>query len=322
MMVWVLLGIVIFSLIMAIKSYKGEKQTTNTFSVPRPRRIYPLNCIENEVLSIDEEGFVGFCNKSPNGEYSIAFGHKSLNSEKGMFLLLHNNRIIFKGSNLIRPEAGEVANNGFFILEDWETPGILGSSFYAFSNKGNLLIRQKLEENIFNSAISADGKYAVCQDASSLICLFDLGNSKLMASFYPIVLRVQNFKFEPENKILRIIYDNNIDFRYDFEGNFLDEKKFQKEKVKILSGYQLIDIVTEEIQSKKDVDYNEIVRLLDAALSKNISQYTQAKAWRLLGDAFLELNNKEKALQSYKNAINLYPKIGVKRIITKLEKES
>ena len=49
--------------------------------------------------------------------------------------------------------------------------------------------------------------------------------------------------------------------------------------------------------------------------------YQVANAYRLLGDLYQQADDKKAALEAYKKALERNPKIGLKKIIAKLEKE-
>ncbi|MCX6897340.1 MAG: hypothetical protein NT105_01450 [Verrucomicrobia bacterium] len=137
---------------------------------------------------------LGHCAKSPNRQFRLvwcdqwAAGHSRT---KGPFYLFHGETEVCKGQ-LQRPNDGQVTDTGSFILCDWLFTQNLSSVFYAFNNRGEILIERKLRANLYNAAISPDGLFAACQTAvnkqspqGDLLTLFDLASRKEIWHVHP-----------------------------------------------------------------------------------------------------------------------------------------
>ena len=113
---------------------------------------------------------------------------------------------------------------------------------------------------------------------------------------------------------------------YDFEGNFLDSVKLEKDKEKNGNGYELLEIAIKKINKWEnskipDKEFSSIESLLKRSVKKEISSNTKALAYRKIGELYLGANNKQQALNFFEKAIFYNPKIGLKRLITSLKKD-
>ena len=125
--------------------------------------------------------------RSQNQQYILAFydgdpfNHISGHRKKGngYYFLINNNELVVLGQ-IERPNDGKIANNGFFILNDWLFNDKTVSVAYAFDNYGNLLIKKRLKANLLMNSISASGNYCLFKTANSdtadnsILILYDL----------------------------------------------------------------------------------------------------------------------------------------------------
>lgn len=68
--------------------------------------------------------------------------------------------------------------------------------------------------------------------------------------------------------------------------------------------------------------YSEIIDLYGRALQRGISVNTQARINRTLGEIYIRCNNPDNGLRHLETALQLYPKIGVKKLVERLKKEN
>lgn len=108
---------------------------------------------------------------SSNGRYTIAWRDSdgkgrggARESGKGTYWLFDGSLEIAKG-RVERPNGGLVADDGTFTLEDWLFSQELASVYYVFDVKGDVRVRKRFRANLYNSALSACGRYAVCLTA-------------------------------------------------------------------------------------------------------------------------------------------------------------
>lgn len=277
---------------------------------------------------------------SENVQFSLALSDASpdgmsvgaRNKGDGQFVLLREGKIIAKG-NLQRPNDGKVSNQGSFIINDWMFGGENQGTFYAYDDSGNVLVSHKFKANLGPNAISADGKYAVCQtfysdnEDGNTLSFFDLPRRKLSWKIEPIPGPADGFCFDTENSILHLLYDDGGDFRYDFQGNFLDNESWENKVADSANGYDLFNLAAEkmdDLESKKaDLSsYDEVLSLLKRAVDKGISEYFQARAYRLLGEISLKRDLRSEAIDYFERALAADPRIGVKKLLTKLKTEN
>ena len=139
--------------------------------------------IQMDEFSTSDGPIFGRFTRSPNGQFLLLWRDEwagGRSRTKGPFYLFRGTSELCKGK-LYRPNDGQVADNGSFVLCDWLFTKKLASAFYVFDCTGQILIEKKLRANLFNAAISQDGAYAACQTAvnpasrhSELLTLFDL----------------------------------------------------------------------------------------------------------------------------------------------------
>ncbi len=125
--------------------------------------------------------------KSPNLQFVLLWCDRwaaGKDNEKGSIYLFFNESEIFK-CLLERPNDGQVADNGSFVICDWRFSNDLSSVFYAFNSAGAILIKKAFKANLLNCAISQSGEFAACQTAENkdsshgdLLTLFDLRAQK------------------------------------------------------------------------------------------------------------------------------------------------
>lgn len=84
------------------------------------------------------------------------------------------------------------------------------------------------------------------------------------------------------------------------------------------SGYEMVDLGIAALKAGKE---NEAMQLLRKSLATSISDNTKAKVLKHLGEATEKTGDKALAIRLYRNALELNPKVGVKRNLAKLEKE-
>lgn len=292
------------------------------------------------LVTIDEINFIGCFHKSLNNQYVVAYqdgnpgtayGYRS--DGLGNFLLIENDEIIVNG-DMERPNDGHVADNGNFVLSDWKFSSNLIGTCCAFNKEGESLINETVNANLLNNGISSKGGYAVFQTANNeesddgnKLFFFDLNNQKLLWKKSVKTGWAKEYQFDEDQGILFLFYDHNRCYRYNFQGEFLDEKLWQKERVKFAEGYELYDIAMEKIElldSKKASNkaYKRLLPLLKRAVKEDVSDNTKARLYRKIGEIHYKNDDTENALLNFELALNYYPKVGVKRLYDKLKKEN
>lgn len=276
--------------------------------------------------------------RSPNGRYALAWcdaqfgGRDGLKVvEEGSFVLREPHKVITRGK-IQRPNHGNVANNGTIVINDMMFgKGGMGT-FYALDRQGNVLLKKLFQANLWNNGISPDGRFAVCQTCNSdnadgnVLTFFDLLTGKILWQKQPETSWADSYEFDLEKEIIYLVYRDKGKFAYSFSGEFIDAERWQAERIKQASGFELHAIARERFQNlDKYVDPNvgkEILSLLEKALQRGLDNYPeeQARIYRTMGELFEMLGEEPKAIESYERALRLSPKVGVKRKLEALKK--
>lgn len=296
--------------------------------------------LEEGFIEIPSRDFFGEYSKSPNGQYAIAWSDYNLDSGRGgyrkkglgSYLLIENQKIICEGK-LERPNDGHVANNGVFILADWLFGDKLESIFYVYSQNGSPIIKHHFNANILNMGLSESGGFAVVQLANSNskdggnLTFFDLINKKIIWQQQPATGWADSYHFNEDEKAVELnILDKGM-YKYSFDGKFLDSAKWEEERVKYASGYELIEIVRERLkQLNNNIESSEaieMIEILNKALKAEprISQNYMAIAYRTIGDIQKDMDDIKGAIEMYELALDLNPKVGIKRQLEQLKKQ-
>lgn len=147
---------------------------------------------EKNFLRIRSRDFFDPYSRSPNGRYAIAWSDADRDGSvggfrfrgEGEYLLVEDEAIRVCG-RLQRPNDGKVANNGTFVINDWEFGEGLKGTFYSFDCSGSLMLSKHFSANLYNNGLSPNGEIAVCQtlhsdnEDASLLTLFDLSQDSL-----------------------------------------------------------------------------------------------------------------------------------------------
>lgn len=310
--------------------------------------------IEDGWLRSKQPSFFGQCCRSPDGRFILAWRDAvyategNWIAEEGKYLLLDGATVICEGT-LRRPQDGKVANNGNFILSDWED-----RFFYALSASGEILIQKQFDSVGEPKGISDEGGWAVTggyvadedldeadrgepgdvDDAAealvgqlqyqggSELWLFDLEQRTLRTHFKTRLGSPCEFRFDRERQILYVIYTDGLTHRYSFDGGFLDLDAWKRQCPEYANGYQLLfaaEAELRQVRAKGIEAYSGAIELLQSALAKGVSEFTQAKIHRHLGEIHDLLGEKQKALGHLETALRLNPKIGVKKKVARLK---
>ncbi len=352
------MGIIVFIIVLIViiiivqfasKSKKKRKQKVKLQPQPKANNINKIPTKKNSSnktnkmkYEIDDDFFIsnniiGSCSISSNKKYIIVWNDSSgdtggyRESGNGKIYIIDDGILIKTINTVQRPNSGKITNNGNFIIEDWLLGDKRAGIVYIYNVKGELLFNQKVEANILNSSISEDGNYTIIQTANNdegddgnSIFFINISKKQLLWKIKNQYGWADKYLINPNEKLI-YTYQSKDFYRYDFEGNFLDTAKLEKDKEKNGSGYDLIEIAMKKIRkwdsaNIPDEEFSSIENLLTRAMQKDISDYTKASAYRKLGELYLGINKKQEALNFFEKAISYNPKIGLKRLITSLKK--
>ncbi|MFL1455563.1 tetratricopeptide repeat protein [Marinobacter sp. GN3S48] len=284
----------------------------------------------SRISSID---FFGQFKESPSGEWIVGWsdsdpggrigGHRDSGHGKYILYNTAEKKLVLQG-RLERPNSADIANNGSFSIEDWHFGSELSGTFYVFSCSGDELVKKKLSANILNSAVSNNGLFAVCQTANApsggdgnLLVGFNVKSRYEAFSINPPTGWAEAYKFDEENSRFGVVLRGVGTFFYSSDGVLLEPQNFDLARLRS-NRYEVSLFASEEIV-KSDNSSQELVEEALRASSKALTAGAEENAnWKAMalkvkGLAHERLGNDEEALAAFDAALEINPKIGVKR---------
>lgn len=319
----------------------GKKAQSTGVQAPGESPTVVKASFSNRFLRIMKINFYGPFSKSTSGEWVVAWRdldpeqHRGGYRESGLgdYLLFNTrtNSIVLQGK-MERPNHGHIANDGHFSLEDWHFGSELSGTFYVFSPTGEPKIKRAVNANIFNSALSDDGRFATLQTANNpnsddgnLLVALDVEHNKELFAIHPQTGWADKYEFE-ENPLSIVVSLNGIGkFRYDMQGNFIDAKKYQTACLNS-KRYEVVLPTVAELLKTDVVSKEDAQKALEATISARSLGADNDKGWKatalkLQGQANEALGNIEDAIAAYEEALSINPKIGVKQRMGTLKKK-
>ena len=263
---------------------------------------------------------------SPSRMYCIAWG----NNDYYVFDTC-SNRLLAKGHRCIELFDAYIANNGSFLLEEWLDRTTLSSRVTIKSILGNTVYKQEFPINILGSTLSENGLFASVQlcggsgpFANNLV-IIDLRTESRLAATFPIQPDVNGVaSFDSENDTVSLSFNNCKEYRYSITGTFIDKEKYMvyaESKYTGAKAFQTAKKHYANISSTNIADYKNVLDLINRSLLDILSVPMRANVYRLLGDIQLKCGNKAIAINAYKTALSINPKVGVKTLLKNLAKE-
>ncbi|THK41049.1 hypothetical protein E8Q33_10970 [Methylophaga sp. SB9B] len=310
----------------------GSKKKTKK-NRPRSGGLEPEVSLLNNFIRISSINFFGPFKDSPSGEWIVGWsdsdpegttgGHRE--SGHGRYVLYNTveKELVLQGK-LERPNSADVANNGSFSIEDWHFGSELSGTFYVFSCTGDEIIKRKFSANILNSAISNNGLLAVCQTANApsgsdgnLLTGYSVKEGHEAFSITPLTGWAEAYEFDEEKSEFGAVLKSIGTFFYSSEGVLLEPQKFDLARLRS-NRYEVSLFASEEIL-QSDQSSREFVEEALKASSKALAagaeknDHWKAMALKVKGLAYERRGNDEEALAAFDSALEINPKIGVKR---------
>lgn len=293
---------------------------------------------DNIFAYVDEIGFFGNYSKSQNGLFTIAWsdfdkasgigGFRT--SGEGTYLIAKEDEVLHIGK-LQRPNDGQISDNGNCIINDWLFGEGLKGIFYALDCSGKVLIKHRFSANLYNNGISENGRFAVSQTCNSntedgnILCFFNLEQYSLLWKTHPAIGWATSYIFDCDKMELQLDYKEKGIYRYSFSGEFVDKEKWESEKINYMSAFEISGIAKNRFDMEKnnmnETLAQEILSLFEIALSKGLDKYPNEKAVinRTKGELMESMGKIDDAIHFYELAIELNPKIGIKRHLKELK---
>lgn len=301
--------------------------------------------LRNRFVDIPSLNFYGQFSSSPSGEWCICWCDSDCEFRSGQggfreqghgFYVLYNkiqSKIILTGK-LERPNQATVANNGTFCIEDWHFGEGLKSTVYVIAANGQTIIQKAFKANMFNSAISENGSYAICQTCNNpdyndgnLLTAFALNEKKELFSKKPVTGWADQYIFLEDIPKFGAVNRDIGTYYYDVNGNFLDQDRYEQEQL-TCNSYTVVILKAEEILKSPGFNTASAYKIIEAIKhaftilpKENHYNSWAALAFKIQGLAYEFLGDKQEALSAFDAALQLNPKIGVKRRADQLRKE-
>ena len=279
-------------------------------------------------LTLRRPDFHGPFTKSPNEEFLLAWADPGSHGDEkrtwGIYLLIADERILSVG-NLERPNTGKVADNGRFILNDWTSTGNLEGVFYAFNKDGERLVKHRFKANLDKNGISVSGRYAACSTAhsdnvrdSKKVAVFDLEDGSLVSKISPVAFEfADQISIDEGTQTLILDYRQGYTHHYHFDGKFLDGEQWRTDRVRYANPAAIAEIADElikELESNDLSDYEELISNIKKRIAEEMPQSNRrALLFRRLGEIYLKCADEELALKNLEIAMEINPRVGIKR---------
>lgn len=302
--------------------------------VARPQERLEIDEFGHGLVSIPQLDFVGHQARSPNRRFRLIWADRTPDglrggnreSGHGSWSLLLDDRIVSSGK-LERPQEGKVADNGTFILHDWMFGHGLHGRFVACDSHGQTLIAQQFSANLMSNGLSPDGRYAICQtanapgsDDSCRYMLFDLEAGREIARWEVETGWAEGYKWDCDAGRVVICLKDGEQAIYDFTGTMVDRGGWLRRRIAAGDLGVIKDVLSSQVSLDREMRQDIAAGLRRAAREGEI--WSQARAFRLLGELHETEGELEKAVKAYDDALRLDPKVGVARRVEKLRKET
>ena len=295
---------------------------------------FEIDEFSHGLVSIDALGFIGHMATAPGGCFKLIWSDRDPQSGRGgnreaghgYWALLGPAGIVVEGA-LERPQDGKVSDTGVFVLNDWLFGNDLQSRFTAFRPDGTPILAHHLSANVINSAISEDGRFAICQTAnapgspdSCQFILFDLEQAREISRWETETGWTSGFAFDTLNKKVRLFHKDEEAIDYSFDGLMIDRDAWQGRRIAQGDIAVIRAIVEADEDSGTTHPREKLLAGLDHA-ARHGESWQRAMALRLAGELYERAGDERQALTAFDQALLLDPQIGVSRRADKLRKK-
>ncbi len=326
------------------KRQKERKDLVNISSETEDNTI-TINLNEEELLRRIEDGsfgkedysdeksiedIVGFYGKkqfSRNKSFCVVYSdglYENDKWEKGHFAVLNGENLLFK-KRLERPNNCYVSDNGISICCDWLNIDNLEGKFIVFDQRGKQIFSKKITANLGSSGISDDGKIAIFEtynsgtEDSNQIFIVNIEQGKIFSKFDRPSSFIET-QIDTEKGLIKLIDNRKFIFEVDYSGNQTNREEYDAQILNKGSIYDKLWFYSEKPDEKKLQD-NNYLDILYKATKDEDSKYSFGldRIYRKIGEYYEANNDIEKTIEYWKKAIEINPKVGVKRKLDKIK---
>jgi hypothetical protein len=280
----------------------------------------------DRIVSVPSIDFTGQFTQSPNKCFTLLWQDRMFINDTprtGRYVLIDDGRAVLD-ARMARPQDGKVADNGTFVLNDWGTNDSLSGTFHAFAADGREIVSRSFSANLLNNGLSSDGRLAVSQTCnapgspdSSVLCAFDLEQGREIACWQPESGWADDYEF-PGGDRVRMIRRTGIPVDYTLDGDFLDRHKWYADEVARGNYF----VIKDALKAGEEVTGLGIDALREGAKASiaDPDGRWEADSLRLLGEIEEQAGDDPAALEAFRRALAINPRIGVAKRAAALAK--
>lgn len=260
---------------------------------------------------------MGQASISPNRRYTLVWQDAGWNGDaadpRGRYVLIDGERVL-ADARMDRPQHGKVADDGTFVLNDWETRGHLCGTFRAFRPDGSEILSHAFDANLYNNGLAQDGSMAVAQTCnapgpdSSVLVAFDLRSGTVSGRWVPECGWANDYRFPGDGRV-RLLRRDRLDVHYTLQGEFLDRRAWLADEIR-RGNATVIRRVLAEGEAASGLTLEELAAgARTATLDEDVRFH--ADVYRLLGEIEEARLRPGEALEAYRRALAINPRVGV-----------
>lgn len=314
----------------------GSESARQTPAMPASGRTeLEIEHYSHGLVRIPALDYFGPHSQSSNGSFHLLWRDRSPDGSRGGYregghghwMLLDRGGAILASGELERPQDGHVADNGNFILSDWMFGQGLYGRLKGFRHDGHKLFEREFSANIGTSALSPNGRMAICSTLNSpgspddcRHYLFDLDAGAEIASWPQETGSVERYEFDVAQRQVAFLFGDGDRVAYDFSGVMIDRGGWQRRRMAagdlgVIRSVLEATSYTPDARSQSDI----LAGLAKASAFGDVR--LRARALRLEGELREQLGDSAGAIAAYEKALALDPQVGVSRRLAKLERE-
>jgi hypothetical protein len=294
--------------------------------------------VDGDQLSLSDGSFSGLALASPSGTWLLAWARAEASSgasaEEGdciEYLIYDQTTRKTQARGRICGDIGiaSIADNGSIAYWENAQSGESESLFTVLTCDGVPLLKLAAGGRMFNGALSPSGRLAVRQLSlgptvdSNMLQLVDVQSGQVLFSTEPQTRWADGYRIDESLGQLMVLIGDVGEFRYDFNGRFLDQlpnftcDALNSDKYSLI--IQAADTLVNSYYTSQEQAAEVVVAVTRArALGADKDPSWNPQALKILGLAHDLLGDFPRALACLEQAVELKPKLGVKRKISEL----
>lgn len=315
---------------------KSEGKNTTVFTIDLNEKEF-INRVKNGTLGKEKykkdiediTGFYGTEKYSSNGAYCVSYSEGYYNDDKwknGDIALVKGKTVLYK-KKLQRPNECAVSNNGIVICCDYLNSDESIGKIIIFDIKGEVLFTRKTKANLGMCSISDNGTIALFEtygsensDSNSIFLVDTV--TKLITAQFERSYAFNSASIDSDSKLIQLKNHKGFIFEIDFEGNQTNLQDYENQIMTKGSTYDRLCLFQSKTDEEKFKDKGYLNILKSALTDKDASySFGQDRIYRMLGEFYEANNDIEKTIENWEKAVQINPKVGIKRKLDSLKKQ-